>query len=138
MKNIRVQLLFIKKLSKQIMNHRKLFKFERKFKVQAPTHLGSRIPNFDETKMKRCIPILMVPLDSSGNPVLLASYTTSCRFSEVVDFQARWIGLGRSWIFRVDPVFLKSEAHLKYTHRTGTQWNIETQSKSSPCGRFWF
>jgi len=31
---------------------------------------------------------------------------TSCQFSKVADFQARWIGLGRSWILWVYPVFL--------------------------------
>ena len=36
----------------------------------------------------------------------------SCRFSKVIDFQARWIGLGRKWILRAYQVLMKFETHL--------------------------
>ena len=52
--------------------------------------------------------------------VLSSFDTTSCRFSKLVDFQAIWIELGRRWILRVYPVFLKFEIHLKIKLRTGT------------------
>ena len=64
---------------------------------------GWRISNVDETKMKRCTSILMVPLDSLvfflknfvDKSVVLNEHT-SCRFSKVIDFHTRWIGLVRS------------------------------------------
>ena len=54
--------------------------------------------------MRQCISIMMVPLDSMEKwvfllffaKILFLDYTTSCCFSEVVDFPARLIGLGPS------------------------------------------
>ena len=83
---------------------------------------------------------LMVPLDFLYKwvssvilvKVLCYVYTTSCRFSKVVDFQAKWNGLTRSWILQVDPVFLKFEIHLKIeVYRVFPN----VKSISSPRGR---
>ena len=69
---------------------------------------SSHISNVDDIKVRRCISILMVPLDSLWKYLSLAIfvkvlsfvYTTSCRFFKVVDLQARWIGLGAAGILR--------------------------------------
>ena len=65
---------------------------------------SSHISNVDNIKIIRCIPIIMVPLDSLDyfffsnlGKIVAKVYTTiNCRFSKVVYFQARWIWLGCS------------------------------------------
>ena len=85
--------------------------------------------NVDRIKMRQCVPILMVTLDSLakwvffnnfGKSFILSLHYTSCHFSKVTDFQARWIGLGYSWNLRGYPVLLMFETHLKVEVRSST------------------
>ena len=90
--------------------------------------------NVDRIKMRQCVPILMVTLDSLakwvffnnfGKSFILSLHYTSCHFSKVTDFQARWIGLGYSWNLRGYPVLLMFETHLKVEVPTDTGYFME-------------
>ena len=89
-------------------------------------------------KRRQCISILMAPRDYSEKSVFFNNlyscynFTSAVAVSPMVDFQARLIRLGCSWILRVYPVFMKFKTGSfqgilkcnRKAHRTDVMYSV--------------